>query len=297
MKLWNLYLQPRSIDEALHQLVESPEPVSIIAGGSDLMLELRQGSYPPVHTLVDVTRIPELTALELREGKLFIGAAVPINRLAESPLIIKHARALQEACCLIAGPQVRNVATLGGNIAHALPAADGTIALLCLDVQAELADLTGRRLVPLVELFLGPGKSALKQNRELLVGFHVPLNFSGQGSAFRRIMRLQGIALPILNLSAWVERKQDVLTRTRIACGPSGPTPRLLIKTEELLTGKRLDAALLDLALETLLAEVSFRTSPHRASAEYRQDQAGVLLKEAITAAWDRAGVVEGGEA
>ena len=204
---------------------------------------------------------------------------------------------MQEACCLIAGPQVRNAATLGGNVAHALPAADGTIALLCLDVQAELADISGRRLVPLAELFLGPGKSALMQNREILVGFHVPLSLSGQGSAFRRIMRLQGIALPILNLSAWVERKKDVLTRTRIACGPSGPTPRRLSKTEELLTGKRLDGTLLDLALETLLAEVNFRTSPHRATAEYRQDQAGVLLQEALTSAWDRAGIVAGGEA
>ena len=297
MKLWNLYLQPRSIDEALHQLVESPAPVSIIAGGSDLMLELRQGSHLPVHSLVDVTRIPELAELELREGKLFIGAAVPVNHLADSPLVFKHARALQEACCLIAGPQVRNVATLGGNIAHALPAADGTIALMCLDVQAELADISGHRLVPLVELFLGPGKSALKQNQEILVGFHVPLSLPGQGSAFRRIMRLQGIALPILNLSAWVERKQDILTHTRIACGPSGPTPRLLIKTEELLTGKRLDGALVDLALESLLAEVNFRTSPHRATAEYRQSQAGVLLQEAIASAWDRAGIVAGGEA
>ena len=295
MTLWKNYLRPHSIEEALHDLAESPAPACIIAGGSDLLLELRQGFHAPVETLVDVTTIPGLMDLEVREKVLFIGAAVPINRLAESPLVFTHARALQEACSLIAGPQVRNVATLGGNVAHALPAADGTIALMCLDVQAEVAGSKGRRLMPFVDLFLGPGKSSLKENSELLVGFHVPLSSPGQGSAFRRIMRLQGIALPILNLSAWVERRQDVITRTRIACGPSGPTPRRQAATEKLLSGKRLDDKLIERSLDTLLAEVSFRTSPHRSTAEYRLLQAGVLLKEALTSAWDRAGTSEGG--
>jgi CO/xanthine dehydrogenase FAD-binding subunit len=296
MKLWNKFLRPNSIDEALHDLADSPAPVCVIAGGSDLMLELRQGSHTPVHTLVDVTSIPEMGALEVRDKVLFIGAAVPLNRLAESPLILAHAQALQEACCLIAGPQVRNVATLGGNVAHALPAADGTIAMMCLDVQAEVADMTGQRLVPFAELFLGPGTSALKGNSELLVGFHVPLSSPVQASAFRRIMRAQGIALPILNLSAWVERRKGVITRARIACGPSGPIPRRQFATEKLLSGKHLDDELIERALASLLSEVSFRTSPHRATADYRIIQAGVLLKEALSSAWDRAGVAEGGE-
>ena len=151
--------------------------------------------------------------------------------------------------------------------------------------------------MPLAELFMGPGKSVLKENSELLVGFHVPLCLPGQGSAFRRIMRLQGIALPILNLSAWVERKNDLITGSRIACGPSGPTPRRLAAAEKMLLGRQLDEKLLELALDSLLSEVSFRSSPHRATAEYRRLQAGVLLKAALLSAWDRAGGMQGGEA
>ena len=110
-----------------------------IAGGTDLLLDLKQGRHAPVHTLIDLTFVPEMTVLELRGDELYIGAAVPVNRVALDPLTGTHAQALVEACDLIAGPQVRNVATLGGNVAHALPAADGTIALTALDAQAEVA--------------------------------------------------------------------------------------------------------------------------------------------------------------
>ena len=117
-----------------------------------------------MNTLVDVTRIPEMLCVENRGEHLFIGAGVTDqlylqrNSLSDS----KHARGLVDACDLIAGPQVRNVATLGGNVAHALPAADGTIALLALDTLAEIEDARGARQIPLVEFFVSPGKSILQ---------------------------------------------------------------------------------------------------------------------------------------
>ena len=253
------------------------------------MLDLQQGRHAPVHTLVDITAIPALNLLETRQGKLFLGAAVPISRIANSALVFEHARALLEACHLIGGPQVRNMATLGGNVAHALPAADGTIALMAVDAQAEIADLEKNRLVPLVDLFAGPGRSALKTGQELLVGFHIPLRTSNQGCAFQRVMRAQGIALPILNLSIWMERALDRIANIRVVIGPSGPTPRRISPVEEFLHGRVLDPEACAQALQVLLGSVHFRSSPNRASTEYRQQLVGVLLQDTLNLAWQRA--------
>src|SRR5512134_3227303 len=225
MNLWQEYLRPTNLSQALQAFAEASGPVLPIAGGTDLLLDLDQGRHAPVHTLVDVTSIAEMTALEVRGDELFVGAALPVNRLVLDPLVGAHAQALSEACNLIAGPQVRNVATLGGNVAHALPAADGTIALLALNAQAEIASFAGTRRVPFKELFLGPGKSMLRHGQELLVGFYLPLSTSHQSSCFKRIMRPQGVALPIINLAIWLERTADVLSQVRIAVGPGGPTP------------------------------------------------------------------------
>jgi len=290
INLWQHYIRPDTITDALRALASAPGPACLIAGGTDLMLDLQQGRHAPVHTLVDITAIPALTALEIRAGELFIGAAVPISRIASSPLALEHAQALVEACDLIGGPQVRNMATLGGNVAHALPAADGTIALMALNAQAEIASLEEYRRVPLSDLFVGPGQSTLKTGHELLTGFYIPLRNQQQGSAFKRIMRAQGIALPILNLSVWLERRADLIADVRVAVGPSGPTPRRIIPAEDSLRGQKLNPESCTNALNALLDNVHFRTSPYRASAEYRQQLVEVLLNDTLHTAWQRAG-------
>lgn len=289
MNLWQDYLRPTNLSQALQAFAEAPGPILPIAGGTDLLLDLEQGRHAPVHTLLDVTSIVEMNALEVRGDELFIGAAVPVNRIVHDPLVGAHARALTEACNLIAGPQVRNVATLGGNVAHALPAADGTIALLALKAQAEIASFSGLRCVPFRELFLGPGKSALKHGEELLVGFYLPLSTSHQASCFQRIMRPQGVALPIINLAIWLERGDDVISQIRIAVGPGGPTPWSGTEAEKALTGRPLDRETLRAATDALLAQVGFRSSARRASADYRRHIVTGLFRDVLETAWERA--------
>jgi len=230
-----------------------------------------------------------MTVLEVRGNELFIGAAVPVNRIALNPLTQDHALALVEACNLIAGPQVRNVATLGGNVAHALPAADGTIALLAMDAQAEIAGTTGTRCIPFGELFLGPGKSAIKHGEELLVGFHLSLRKDHQASCFKRIMRPQGVALPILNCAVWLDRVNNLIKDIRIAVGPGGGTPFRATDAENTLRGLTFSSAALETALEALLAQAKFRTSARRASADYRRHIVSGLFKDVIDTAWKRA--------
>jgi xanthine dehydrogenase FAD-binding subunit len=289
MNLWQEYLRPTNLSQAIQAFAEASGPILPIAGGTDLVLDLEQGRHAPVYTLLDVMSIEEMTALEVRGDELFVGAAVPVNHIVHDPLAIAHAEALTEACNLIAGPQVRNVATLGGNVAHALPAADGTIALLALNAQAEIASLTGTRRFPFKELFLGPGKSSLKHGEELLVGFYLRLSQKGQASCFKRIMRPQGVALPIINLAVWLERKENVVSQICLAVGPGGPTPWRGTDVEKALIGKPLNDETLNIALEALLAQVGFRSSPRRAGADYRRHIVIGLFKEVLETAWKRA--------
>ena len=305
MNLWQEYLRPTNLSQALQAFAEAPRPILPIAGGTDLLLDLEQGRHSPIHTLLDVTSIAEMKVLEVRGDELFVGAAVPVDRIVLDPLVCTHAQALTEACNLIAGPQVRNVATLGGNVAHALPAADGTIALLALNAQAEVAGCapaavsqmpyrgTGgvnTRLIPFKDLFLGPGKSALKQGEELLVGFYLPLSKPHQSSCFKRIMRPQGVALPIINLAIWLERTNDVISQIRIAVGPGGPTPWSGTEAEKALIGKSLNEETLNTATEALLTQVGFRSSARRASADYRRHIVVGLFRDVLETAWQRAG-------
>ena len=287
-RLWRAYVRPTHVAEAIEALRTSPPPIAVIAGGSDLVLDLQQGRHPAVHTLVDVTEIEEMRHLEVRERALFVGASVPLARIAAAPLVRAHALALAEAVGQMASPQIRNVATLGGNVAHALPAADGAIALLALDGRAEVASPQGRRVVPLTDLYLGPGKSALRPD-ELLVGFYLPLTAPGEASAFRRVMRPKGVALPILNVAVWLQRQGGRIAAARIAMGPFGPVPRRATAAEHALQGRPLDEEALHRAAEALLAEARFRTSPHRATAAYRRRLAPVLLRAALQTAWQRA--------
>jgi xanthine dehydrogenase FAD-binding subunit len=289
MLLWQEYHIAINAADALQKLASASGPARLVAGGTDLLLDLQQGRCPPVHTLVDVTRCAELTCLEVRGDRLFIGAAIPLSGLVASPLVQEHGQALWEACGLIAGPQVRNTATLGGNVAHALPAGDGSIALLALRAHAEIASLRGSREAPLESLFMGPGLSALIPGKELLVGFYIPFKAPGQASAFRRLMRPQGVALPVLNMAAWLHREGNILVDLSLALGPAGTVPCRARDVETVLVGRTLDDDTLQEASQALVESVHFRTSPHRASSAYRRHLSTWLLRETLEAAWARA--------
>ncbi|NIS81671.1 MAG: xanthine dehydrogenase family protein subunit M, partial [Anaerolineales bacterium] len=184
MSLWQDYLQPETVEEALTALVSAPGPSAIIAGGTDLLLDIQQGRHPPVHTLVDVSRVEEMRRVRSDDAHLYLGAAVTHQEIIQHPLLQVQAQCLVDACGLIGGPQIRNVATLGGNVAHALPAGDGTIALLALDAEAQLTSTDGSRWDPVEKLFAGPGETAFDRKREILIGFRLPILGPREASAF-----------------------------------------------------------------------------------------------------------------
>jgi CO/xanthine dehydrogenase FAD-binding subunit len=285
MSLWKNYYLAQTIDEALSRISNGAK---VIAGGTDLLLEIQHGMHPPVDNLVDVCNIPELNALEIRGNDLFIGAAVPLSGIMSSPLVIKNGQALVEACSEIGGPQVRNTATLGGNVAHALPAADGAVALLALGAQAESIDLKGRQISDLEDIFLGPRKSIITERKVLLVGFYFQKLGNDQASAFRRVMLPEGVALPVINISIWMHRSKNKILNARIALGTSGPVPIRANQAEKIVQGEIFSPGLIDKAYHFIIEELILRTSPYRSATDYRSPMAKVLLQEVFELAWQR---------
>lgn len=283
MSLWNHYLIPHSIEDAVTSLDHAKGRTAVIAGGTDLLLDLQQGRHPSVDTLVDISQIEELKQIRFDTDGIFIGAAVTHNDIIKNPILKDHAKCLVEGCGLIGGPQVRNVATIGGNVAHALPAGDGTIALVALDAQACVVDKEGETWQPIGGLFAGPGKTKFDRTREILKGFRIQPKKDREGSAFDRIMRPQGVAIAILNMAVWMRLGQDqLIEQARIAVGPGGPTPFRAYQLEDMLCGRRADESVLEPATNALLEEIKLRTSRHRATEAYRRHLIATLLQRTM---------------
>ncbi len=297
MAFWNHYHLPPSVDEALSLLMSYAGQARVVAGGTDLILELQQGRRAPVEALIDVTRVAEMTRIEEADGYLSVGAAATHTAIVASALLAQRATCLVESCGVIGGPQVRNVATLGGNVAHALPAGDGTLALVALEAEAEVAECRmlneecriEREWRPVISLFKGPGESAVDQTRKLIVRFRFKPAGDGEATAYKRIMRPQGVALPILALAVWLQTSGDVVDDVRIALGPAGPTPMRATRAETYLTGIPLVKDVIPQIADLIVSEAKLRTSKHRATAEYRRELIEVLARRALTLAYQRA--------
>ncbi len=296
MARWREYHLVGSVEEALRTLAAYNGSAQVIAGGTDLLIDLDEGRVAPPAALVDISRVDEMRGIEHDRGYIYLGAATTHAEIVDSPLLREHATCLVESCGVIGGPQVRNVATIGGNVAHALPAADGTVSLVALDAEAEVARLDDAGRVqrawhPILDLFLGPGKSAVDHTRELIVRFRFPARAPREGSAFDRIMRPQGVALPILGVAAHVRLCPDLAhyEQVRLCIGPAGPVPFRARGAEAVLAGRPVSEDALNEAIAAALREARLRTSKYRATKEYREEMVRVLLRRVLPRAVARA--------
>jgi carbon-monoxide dehydrogenase medium subunit len=291
--LWQHYHTPHSVEEALHILSSYAGQAQIIAGGTDLLIDLQYSSHKPKPTaLIDITRIPEMTQIRIEGGRCVIGGAVTHTTIVKSAALEASATCLVESCGVVGGPQVRNVGTLGGNVAHALPAGDGTTSLVALDAEVQVAWGDGRReWLPIVQLFKGSGVSALDHGRDVLVAFRFQLCGPGEGAAFKRIMRPQGVALPILGCAVWVklDEQREHYVDIRICIGPVAPTPVRAVETEKSLRGQPANETTLEQAIAVARATLHPRASKYRATADYRGHMIETTLRQALPLAVQRA--------
>lgn len=302
MKVFENYHLPTTVNQALSLLAQYEGRARVVAGGTDLLVDTQaeyyEGHRPHFDALIDVTKIAGAGEIRAQEGFIEIGCGVTHTQIVASPLIQKDATALAEACFVVGGPQVRNVATLCGNVAHALPAADGTVALMALDAQAAVARQTSDGAealdwIPLAALFKGPGQSAIDSTRELLAAIRFRALGEQEASAFERVMRPQGVALPILGMATRVRVSQEggktTIQDVAISAGPVAPVPFRAFAVEEFLRGKMVDENVLGEAAQILLASAHPRTSAHRATKEYRIELLPMLLEHTLHTALERA--------
>ncbi len=289
MTYWKDYHTPASIGEAVSLLGRYQGQARVVGGGTDLILEMQQGHRPPVEALVDVTQIAGLNEIVAEGGYLVIGAGVTHSQIVSDARVVQHGTCLVESCGVIGGPQVRNVGTLAGNVAHALPAGDGTISLLTLDGEVQIATAAGLTWMPMQTVFAGPGQSTVDPTQAIITRLRFWPTGSGEGSAFRRAMRPPGVALPIIGMAARLKIENDHITAARVTSGPAGPTPFLAEQTMAYLADKPATFHTYTVAAEVALEEANLRTSRHRATAEYRAEMIRVQLPKPLAKAAKRA--------
>jgi carbon-monoxide dehydrogenase medium subunit len=281
---------PQSIKEAVRLLEHYDGCARVIGGGTDLLLEIQQGGRQPAEAMVDMSHAAGLDRITKDNDHIVIGCAVTHTKIVEDHHIIQHGTCLVESCGVIGGPQVRNVATLAGNIAHALPAADGSIGLLALGGEVEVTDGSGSRWMPMREAFTGPGESAIDHHRAILTRLRFPPAGRGAGSAFTRVMRPQGVALPIIAMAAYLQLDgNNTITAAQISLGPVGPVPYLAEPAMDQLVGKPAEPAAFAAAAEAILASVALRTSKYRATQQYRAEMIRTHLPLILGRAAERA--------
>ncbi|MFC2019291.1 FAD binding domain-containing protein [Chloroflexota bacterium] len=278
------YLKPISVDETVSLLERYGNEASILAGGTDLLVSLKLLRISPKY-LIDITGIGELGGVTGGENETRIGATTTIKELARSVLIYEKYTALGEAAQQMGTTQMRQVATIGGNLCRASAGADTAPPLLALKARAEIYRRTGGRTIPLAEFFIGPGQSALTPG-EILTAITIPAPAPHTGSSF---IRINGTVseLPQLSAAATVVTENDQCTSARIALGAVAPTPVRARQAEKLLISKELNREVVEAAAHKVTEEISPRTS-FRSSADYRRDVAAVIVKRALIKAYER---------
>jgi carbon-monoxide dehydrogenase medium subunit len=278
------HLFPKTIDEALTLLKACKGKGRLIAGGTDLIAEIREKKFD-FEVLMDIEKIKKLRSIREEGKKIFIGSGITFRELEENEFIKTHAQVLSQAASLVGSPQVRNRGTIGGNIISAQPAADGALALFALDAMLEIAGIKGIREIPINRAYLDVGKSIINPSKEILVGIRFEKRKKGEGSNYQRVAIRRAMALPILACGVFVKSINGLIQSARIAIGPVSNTPFRTKEAEDFLKGKPPTAELFGKAGEIASEEVNPRDSKLRGSRIYRKGLSAVLVKRGLEGA------------
>jgi CO/xanthine dehydrogenase FAD-binding subunit len=271
------YLKPTSVEEALQLLARHRDKAKIIAGGTDVMIQWKRRIISPEY-LVSLRNIRELNFLDFSDGAR-IGSATSHRALELSPEIRQIYPVIHDAVSNLGSMQVRNSATIGGNICNAAPSADTAPPLLVLDAVVKVVSQKDERLVAIEDFFSGPGRTVL-QPGELVTEFRLSQPLPLTGMAYWKHTRRRAMDLPILGIAALLTFDADFKScrKARIALGVAGPTPMRARKAEEHLLGKTIDEAVLGEAGLIASQEAAPRTTI-RGSGWYRKQMIQVLVR------------------
>jgi len=280
------YVSAKDVAHAVALLGEHGAKAKILAGGTDLLVELKHSVHNP-QVIVDVSRLRELKTIAVADDGLHIGALATHGEIMASPIVRDMFRALVEAAYSIGAVQTRNLGTLGGNLITCVPSMDSGPALLALDGSVTVASAAGQRRMPLAELFVGPRKTSLKPG-DLLVDIVIPKENLGKPAAFEKFGLRKGQALALVNAAAAFFIDKGNFAKPRIALGAVAPTVMRALKAEAYLDGRKISAEAMAEAGRIAATEAK-PISDFRASADYRRDLIAVLVKRCLANAHARA--------
>jgi xanthine dehydrogenase FAD-binding subunit len=282
--------EAESAEHAVELLVQFPG-ARIIAGGSDVLIEIREGRLAGC-TLVSIQGLDELRGVSLEpDGALRIGPVTSFSHVAADPLIRRYIPVLAEAVETIGGPQLRNIGTIGGNVCNGVTSADSASTLMAYEAVMEYQGPGGLRRVPIGEHYRGPGKTSLDRG-EILRGILIPReSYEGCYGQYIKYAMRNALDIATLGCSANVRLSADrrTIERARIAYGVAGPIPMRAPGAEEALRGKPVSEAAIEAAAEAALGDLNPRTS-WRAAKEFRLHLAAELARRTLGESIRRAG-------
>ena len=286
--MWDEYVIPKSVEEALQILQSREGEARIIAGGTDLVPELKDKARK-VKCLVDISEIEPLRKIELDGALIKLGAGVTHAQVASSDLIREQATLLAEAASAVGSPLIRNQGTVVGNVINAQPAADTAIALFSLCAEVEILSSSGTRRVPIEQTYEKLCVSRVNSALEIVTALYIKGLRKDQGSAFVRLAQRKALALPMLNVAAVVTVQDGRFEDSRITIGPVAPLPFRSKNAEAILKHAAAGPESIGKAAEAAALEAQPRDSALRGSAEYRREMVKVFVRRAIGRALQRA--------
>lgn len=280
--MWHEYINATSTDEVIHILADKREQARIIAGGTDLILELERGLRKGVDTLIDVSRISQLKKIYIDENDVIhLGALVTHNDCASDSLIRKRAYPLSRAAWEVGAPQIRNRGTIAGNLITASPANDTITPLMALGASLTLLSKNGERIVPLKEFYTGVRKNVMQPD-EMLAEISFPAMKESQRGAFIKLALRRAQAISLVDVAFVLDFKADTVQSASITLGAVTPIIAHAEKAEKFLVGKKLtDKNILQAA--ELAVESATPIDDVRGSASYRREMVKVITKRGLT--------------
>jgi aerobic carbon-monoxide dehydrogenase medium subunit len=285
------YLQPSTAQDALDMLAEYGGRALIIAGGTDVIPMLRQGDLQ-ADALVDITCLPGMNNITPEGDSICMGGLVTHGQVNSSPLIREKAGLLAEAAGAVGSPQIRNVATVAGNLVSGQPAADVTLPLLALNARVTILSKAGEREIPLTEFFPNKGRPALDCRREILTQIRFPALQENQGGCYLRLSMRRALSLPMLVLAATVtvDPERKTIRDASIALGPVAPTPFRASNAETKLRNAPISKESVETAVQMAFEESNPRSSLLRGSTDYRKAMVKVFIRRGLRRALANAG-------
>jgi CO/xanthine dehydrogenase FAD-binding subunit len=271
-----LTLNAETVEEAV-AFLSGPDDVKVIAGGTDLLVRMGRGEEHK--NLLDITGIPGLNVVEYGNGTLVLGSAVTHRAVNENAILQKEAPGLCEACGLVGSPQIRNMGTIGGNLANASPAADSLAPLLVHDARVILESMGGCRRVALNDFIVGPYQTSMKNN-ELLTRIEIK-GCEGYREGYRRVAKRAAWAISRLSVAWAIKEENGFYQDVRLAIGSCTPVPFRAKEAEHFLSGKRNEATVVAKAVEIITEEIK-RATGMRPSFVYKIPVLEGLLNDVL---------------